>query len=662
MKHKILLFLLLLVSNASFAQMMRVQGQVIDEKKSPLAGALISHPETFEVLGATDDDGHFSILVDKNATLLFSSIGCEDQNVKVRGRQELKVTLASEAIRLNEVQVVAQVKNKVIPEPTDIEVKGNYFHLRTRFRIPNALFKSNTRLIIQPFIYDVTARKRTELIPFVFDGQQYAITQERMYNFNITQDPLHSYVEVQVQRKDGELIPYHDSLYVENPKHDFRADVLMSLENYNTILYTDSFVIARGTVNPLRFFQFNLASSDLTDEQYIPKPALQLRNDKGEMKLTFEPGKSVVNLSDETNNREIGKLRDRLRMIESNPDCQLQAFHIMGTASPEGSHATNVDLSKKRMKSAIDMILNELSHETRQNLSVKSDAQVEDWNAVIRLMEADSLPQAAELRDIVTKFPNNPDGQFFKIRNLSYYRSVIVEKYLTRLRRVEYQFEYSVFRTLHDNEIIDLYRNNPSELTRYEYYRLMEMAKTPEEKYKMCQEALEKYPRFMFAANRLAMMNLEKRQPDYTVLEPFVNQKAPVEVLMNQTVTLLNQQLYTKADSVAALMPVTPQTEEVRSISAILNGQYELGLARAAQEGGLNEVLILLAAKKNQEAYEKSLGLSGDVAVHEYVKAVAANRLDKVMEALLHIENAMDMDPTLREVAQVDGDVLDLLE
>ena len=72
--------------------------------------------------------------------------------------------------------------------------------------------------------------------------------------------------------------------------------------------------------------------------------------------------------------------------------------------------------------------------------------------------------------------------------------------------------------------------------------------------------------------------------------------------------------------------------------------------------------MILLAAKKTQEAYEKSLGLSGDVAVHEYVKAVAANRLGKVMEALLHIENAMDMDPTLREVAQVDGDVLDLLE
>ena len=33
---------------------------------------------------------------------------------------------------LDEVTITSKVKDKVIPEPTDIEIKGNYFHLKTR--------------------------------------------------------------------------------------------------------------------------------------------------------------------------------------------------------------------------------------------------------------------------------------------------------------------------------------------------------------------------------------------------------------------------------------------------------------------------------------------------------------------------------------------------
>ena len=86
--------------------------------------------------------------------------------------------------------------------------------------------------------------------------------------------------------KNGELVAYHDSAYIENLKEDFRADRL-SLENYNRILFTDSFQIARGLVNPLRFFECKLKAKDITDERYFPKPELQLRNDRGEVDFPF---------------------------------------------------------------------------------------------------------------------------------------------------------------------------------------------------------------------------------------------------------------------------------------------------------------------------------------------------------------------------------------
>jgi hypothetical protein len=51
----------------------------------------------------------------------------------------------------------------------------------------------------------------------------------------------------------------------------------------------------------------------------------------------------------------------------------------------------------------------------------------------------------------------------------------------------------------------------------------------------------------------------------------------------------------------------------------------------------------------------------GNSAREEYVKAIAANRLDLVGEAIMHFDNAMELDPSLIEVAKIDGDVLDLV-
>ena len=44
------------------------------------------------------------------------------------------------------------------------------------------------------------------------------------------------------------------------------------------------------------------------------------------------------------------------------------------------------------------------------------------------------------------------------------------------------------------------------------------------------------------------------------------------------------------------------------------------------------------------------------------MKAVAANRLDKYIEAMVFLDNALALDPSLREIAKIDGDVVDLLD
>lgn len=659
--RQILFILLLLCQLPVLAQKIRVQGTVRGDNKLPIAGAMIYDNATNEVCGSTNDDGKYSILVDRNVTLLFSSVGCKDHREKLRGRLQLDVMLIMEAIALNEVEIVSQVKNKVIPEPTDIEVKGNYFHLRTKFRVPKQMFKSHTRLVVQPTITNVTTRTTRRMKPVVIDGENYIITQNRLYGFNQSGDPLHSFVITKDSLYEGEIALYHDSMFVKNPRHDYKADVDISLENYNRIIYTDSAMIARGTVNPLRFFEFDLVSMNLTDEQYLPKPEMQLCEDKGEVRLNFRPSKAEIDPNDPESQRQLRQLQASLREIEQDPNSSLMSFAIHGIASPDGRHDKNIQLAKSRTDNALKQILSQLSGDSRQYMKLNSSSDVAKWEAVVALMQRDSLPEAQKLQDAIVRKAGNPDGQWRAATSLPFYKKLIAADYLPRLRRVEYTYAYSVYRHLTTEEIRRMYNKDYKKLTRHEFYQLIREAKGDEYE-KLCRQALEVYPKFLWAANELSAYLIKNERADVSVLEPFVDAKAPVSVMVNQSIANLQEGQFLKADSIIRMLPDDAAFDELKSIVSVLNGNYQLGYDLYAKRGGLNEVLILLAMKRNQEAWDKAQQLPVDNARCLYVKAVAANRLDKVMEALMAIEQAFALDPSLRELAKVDGDVLDLLE
>ena len=109
------------------------------------------------------------------------------------------------------------------------------------------------------------------------------------------------------------------------------------------------------------------------------------------------------------------------------------------------------------------------------------------------------------------------------------------------------------------------------------------------------------------------------------------------------------------------LMKETATSEYIKSVTNALNGNYEEAMRTFGSQGGINEVVLLLAMKRNEEAWEKAQELPDESARVMYVKAIIANRLDKVVEAINYIEMALEMDPSLREIAEVDADVKDLL-
>ncbi len=105
-RRLIMLLLLLMAVQVTFAQKMEVTGKVTDEKSEPLSNVsvLVKGTSTGVNTGA---DGSFSISVpNANAVLVFSYVGLRTQEVTVGTNRTLNIQMSSSATQLNDVIVV----------------------------------------------------------------------------------------------------------------------------------------------------------------------------------------------------------------------------------------------------------------------------------------------------------------------------------------------------------------------------------------------------------------------------------------------------------------------------------------------------------------------------------------------------------------------------
>lgn len=672
MKRRLTIRRILLVVVCLFAALpafcqnpkMEITGTVMDDDGQPAMSIVIrDKTEQGEVYGITDYDGNFKIMADPTTSLHLSGLTYAPKVVKLKGKQKINVVMSFDTQQLDEVVVTAKrITNKLAPEPTDIEIVGNQYIIRPKVKIPREMFKPNSRVIVQPMLVNITRNTQKLFRPAVVTGKEYAITLERMMEFDLTQDPLHPYYEKSKRIDGNEVIAYVDSLYLDDPDDECRCDIFMYLVNYRRTTYQDTVVIAKGTINPMRFFDFNIGAQKITDEKYVPRPKKQLRGDKGQVNLTFLINTAKIDYDDPNNTVELEKMQGKLTHVDNDPNAEFMGFNVTAISSPEGPYQSNLKLAWKRVATAKETILKCLNPGTVLAMqdSISLDAQVDTWGSVAALMERDSVP-AEGVREAIERNPGNMEAQYRQILRLPNYRSVIFSDYLKRLRRVEYSFSYSVMRLLNDDEIRQMYEKNYKDLVQYEFWRMYVNATTDAEREKICRQALEVYPKFMLFANELAVILIDRKEADVTLLEPFITDKAPQELLCNHIIALLDEREYYRADSIASMLMDSPVTADVKALAGAFNGNFQAAYDQFASRGGTNEVVLLLALKRNEEAFDKTDELP-DEALTYYLRAVAANRLDKITDAFANLKKAFAADPKLKDIARIDGDVTDLLQ
>ena len=659
----------------------RVQGKITDiSTGEPIAAVNII--EKGYVVAYSDIDGNYACTVGRNSELTYYSGQYEEVTVKVNNRQQINVQMTVLTIELSEAIVTASFSNTTVyVEPSDLQIVGDHFVLKTNIRIPKRRFDTNSRFILQPTLYDATTKDTSYFRPLVIDGEIYNINQLRYYAFDGSQDLLADYVVTNELNQTDYIYTYRDSLYV-SPKdldHDFRSDCYLGINSHfqrrpagknskaKWADYSDTLVIAKGTVNPLRFLEYSIDPQPLTDTTYIPKPEMKLLMDAGVSKINFVLGKAKVDESDPESVQNINEIKNKIQAIVNNEFATLRSIDVVGYASPEGTYKQNASLAKDRTAVILKELSSSLDPSIAQYVELTNSSVVEPWSLVADMLR-ESDPELAEYTDnLVAKYADDNDKIGPHMRNHKKYRSYLLKEVLPELRKVEYTLNYSEFRKLTDKEIWDRYNLKTEEISRYEYWRLVDTAKDSLTRYSLINESLEHYPNFAYVANDLAIQLIKRDSVNLDILAPSLGQNAPMPLIYNQTLMALGAHEVAMADSLAKLLPINDETVYIKSVAAALAGDYLSAYPMMTEKGGLNEILLLLCLERNATAWTKcnelmTLPEYSQNANFWYVHAICANRNDDIFTAMISLESALMLDPGLEEIARLDSDMMDVID
>lgn len=588
----------------------------------------------------------------------------------IEDKGDLDMSIAVEGEKLDEVVITADLPDAPVLEPTAPTLIGDQM-----FFTPNFVAQGHEadRIIYQTYVTTCFSEVDTILTyydPVIAAGEQFALTQERRMGYVPERDTLYPYTDTLIVL-DGErhIFSRNFQFTMPDPHAYYQLKLTKVTQQYPGIVEEiDTVACKCQREDPLQYFQFGLASFALDPLKYRPSSQMRSRNDADTVSLTFVVGTTRLDPNNPKNETEWNKIVDNLKTILETTGSRIQSYEIVGVASPEGGYQSNLNLAGRRANYAIQQLTAQGLLKSSTNTEWRGE--VAGWDQVAALMEKRDPVKAAEIAEIVANYPTI-DAQSAQMRRLPYYRE-IADSILPQLRCVRTSCKYTVRRNLNTQEVVEIYRTNPSfSFEPQEYWMLIQAIKDPQEKMAICERALKEHnydnPLRPFAANALAQTKLDLGIVDTTLLKEFifpqyrVDQELkisdtytkiinPGEILANQVYMYLLSKRYFSAASLVRRLENIPEYRELSMLVACLNGYYaedEEVLNANLNKDLVNTVVLHLAmgAKQNmnkvsperQRYHEvEALKLIRQLdelpeekkALGYYLKAVIYNRLD----------------------------------
>ena len=358
--------------------------------------------------------------------------------------------------------------------------------------------------------------------------------------------------------------------------------------------------------------------------------------------------------SNQTKSEEMKALQAAIKEAKNNEKKEINKIEVSGYASPDGGMDLNEKLAQNRQKAAANFLKKDLKKNKVGN-AVESNITAEDWEGFQKAMENSNL-QDKDLVLRVLSMYSDPEEREAQIKNLSAVYKNIAEDILPALRRSRLILTTDLIGKS-DDEIRELAKNDPAQLSVEELLYAATLTSDKAEKMAIYQKAAELYNDYR-AYNGMGQLYFEagnyaeagrcyQKALEIQPNDPDVNYNAGLVALaaddLEKAEYYFGKAAGTKANLSAAMGTLYTK-----------KGDYAAA-KKAYGENATNNAAVQQILDENYAAASKTLDNVKDPnAVTAYLKAVVGARTNDKAAVYANLKSAVEQDASLKARAARD--------
>ena len=358
--------------------------------------------------------------------------------------------------------------------------------------------------------------------------------------------------------------------------------------------------------------------------------------------------------SNQTKSEEMKALQAAIKEAKNNEKKEINKIEVSGYASPDGGMDLNEKLAQNRQKAAANFLKKDLKKNKVGN-AAESNITAEDWEGFQKAMENSNL-QDKDLVLRVLSMYSDPEEREAQIKNLSAVYKNIAEDILPALRRSRLILTTDLIGKS-DDEIRELAKNDPAQLSVEELLYAATLTSDKAEKMAIYQKAAELYNDYR-AYNGMGQLYFEagnyaeagrcyQKALEIQPNDPDVNYNAGLVALaaddLEKAEYYFGKAAGTKANLSAAMGTLYTK-----------KGDYAAA-KKAYGENATNNAAVQQILDENYAAASKTLdNVKEPNAVTAYLKAVVGARTNDKAAVYANLKSAVAQDASLKARAARD--------
>ncbi len=352
--------------------------------------------------------------------------------------------------------------------------------------------------------------------------------------------------------------------------------------------------------------------------------------------------------SNQTKSEDMKALQAAIKEAKNNEKKEINKIEVSGYASPDGGMDLNEKLAQNRQKAAAKFLQKDLKKNKVSN-AVESNITAEDWEGFQKAMENSNL-QDKDLVLRVLSMYSDPEEREAQIKNLSAVYKNIAEDILPALRRSRLILTTDLIGKS-DDEIRELAKNDPAQLSVEELLYAATLTNDKAEKMAIYQKAAELYNDYR-AYNGMGQLYFEagnyaeagrcyQKALEIQPNDPDVNYNAGLVALaaddLEKAEYYFGKAAGTKANLSAAMGTLYTK-----------KGDYAAA-KKAYGENATNNAAVQQILDENYAAASKTLdNVKEPNAVTAYLKAVVGARTNDKTAVYANLKSAVEQDANLK--------------